>query len=569
MAKTFSCSVCPATFTRYWTLQRHVQSVHQGKLATCPLCSATFSRTDKLHHHISVEHGNNEQKNSAIGQSQEQVSHNDVHSFYFKHPFSMLVAAGSGFGKTFWVKRLLAEKERLIQPVPKRIVWCYMHWQPLYQEIKAIDPSIEFIEGLPLDLDAGFFSSEVNNLLIIDDMMDVVAKDSRITQLFTRGSHHENLSVICLLQSLYYKNTQTIRRNSHYLVLFDMPMDKTQVRTMSYQMFPNYPNHLLQMYHKAVSKPYGYLVVVSKPNIKQHERLKTDIFSDDSSIQMKNKASDNVTSSNVENPHSADETYQTITADKPVMVDGRPYKLVEILEEPEKVGGANENEAGSEAENSINSGFDSESDQSSTDSQSDNMYPCGYCGTLFDSKLSMSEHEKDCRNRYMDEEQEPYENAGFKYIRQKARERNLKEWREKIEKYEGQGMSESKAESKADEKLLPKDKKNFFEIYTNLLRLQMQLEDCKIHTDVVKQVKSLISSDEVKFDQAIRKAISRKRKELEIVMEIDSSDDEPDESMEAEQDEESSAGEVDETEVENKEEEDEEEEGEDSINDVV
>ena len=114
-----------------------------------------------------------------------------VDSFYFIHPFTMLVAAGSGFGKTYWVKRLLAEKERLIQPKLNRIVWCYAQWQPLYEKIKEMDPSIEFVEGLPLNLGAGFFDSNTTNLMIVDDMMTDISKDNRLTHLYSRGSHHE------------------------------------------------------------------------------------------------------------------------------------------------------------------------------------------------------------------------------------------------------------------------------------------------------------------------------------------------------------------------------------------
>ena len=459
MDKTFRCSECPAIFTKYWNLQRHVQSVHKGNRLSCPICQATFTRHFNLQNHMNVVHGNSKQmgiakqipdllnqQTSRVDQNNQQEnvskSQNDIPDadFYFMHPFTMLVAAGSGFGKTYWVKRLLAEKGRLIQPVPKRVVWCYMHWQPLYDEIKELDPSIEFIHGLPLDLDAGFFNSDTTNLLIVDDMMADISKDNRVSNLYTRGSHHENLSVICLLQNLYYKNTQTMRRNSHYLILFDMPMDKTQVKTMSYQMFPNYPSYLLQMYNKAVSKPYGYLVVVSKPNIKQHERLKTDIFYDDDketvkatseqiSIAEKRKSEedldkisqlpkksvnegDSIPLPKIATKNSESETplannsdefpkswsdYQIISTDKPLMVGGQAYRLEEISNEDENVGGAYVNESEAEAaDNSINSSSDDENNQSSSDNESDNMYPCGNCRALFDSKYHMSKHQENC-----------------------------------------------------------------------------------------------------------------------------------------------------------------------------
>ncbi len=499
----FECSHCPATFTRSWTLQRHMQNVHQGNALTCSLCPATFKRSDKLQQHMNVGHGNNQ--STLIKDDQQIVTKKGDtllnHSFYFIHPFTMLVAAGSGFGKTYWVKRLLAEKERLIQPVPKRIVWCYVQWQPLYDEIKEMDPTIEFVEGLPINLDAGFFDRDITNLMIVDDMMTDITKDNRLTHLYTRGSHHDNLSVICLLQNLYYKNTQTMRRNSHYLVLFDMPMDKTQVRTMSHQMFPSSPYHLLQTYDKAVSKPYGYLVVVSKPNIKQHDRLKTDIFHDDvpkaaekPQTESKRKTDEDLNAISLLAKKSfvegdlvskISDLARNTEKDRPMhgqgslgecndlleqlggyrikckeeddepMVNRPKYRLVEIPgEDCEKVGGAYQNEAENQNEagdNPINSSDNEEDGQSSTDSESDNMHACKHCGSLFEGKYNLTQHEQNCPNKRWEDDQEPFENDGFKYIRQKARERNEDEWLEKVKKYEDQGMSSTDAERKDGE----------------------------------------------------------------------------------------------------------------------
>ncbi len=235
MEQFYKCNHCSATFTKVWNLQRHKQSIHQGNKFNCSLCPATFTRSSNLQQHMYMRHENGEMNSVSRGETQDSGNSKSITDtgFYFMHPFSMIVAAGSGFGKSYWVKRLLAEKGRLIQPIPQRIVWCYNHWQPLYEEVNKMEPNIEFIEGLPLNLNSGFFDNRATNLLIVDDMMTTIPKDNRLTDLYTRGSHHDNLSVICLLQNLYYKNTQTMRRNSHYLVLFDMPMDKTQVKTMS------------------------------------------------------------------------------------------------------------------------------------------------------------------------------------------------------------------------------------------------------------------------------------------------------------------------------------------------
>ena len=45
-------------------------------------------------------------------------------------------------------------------------------------------------------------------------------KDNRIVNLFAKGSHHQNLSVIYIVQNLFHqgKGNRSISLNSHYLL---------------------------------------------------------------------------------------------------------------------------------------------------------------------------------------------------------------------------------------------------------------------------------------------------------------------------------------------------------------
>ena len=60
---------------------------------------------------------------------------------------------------------------------------------------------------------------------MFDDQMIYASKDKRIVNLFTRGSHHRNLSVSYIVQNLFHqwKGSGSISLNSHYLVLFKNP----------------------------------------------------------------------------------------------------------------------------------------------------------------------------------------------------------------------------------------------------------------------------------------------------------------------------------------------------------
>ena len=65
------------------------------------------------------------------------------------------------------------------------------------------------------------------NLVVIDDLIQKLGNDPRITSLFTKGCHHRNLSVIFILQNIFHrgKELRDVSLNCHYLVLFKSPRD--------------------------------------------------------------------------------------------------------------------------------------------------------------------------------------------------------------------------------------------------------------------------------------------------------------------------------------------------------
>ncbi|KAK3733046.1 hypothetical protein QZH41_000592 [Actinostola sp. cb2023] len=178
------------------------------------------------------------------------------------HPFTAIVAGMTGSGKTVWVQNLLQHASRVIQPPPQRIVWSYSQWQPAYEKMQQTLPGIEFVKDIPHDLDEDwYFDPQTNNLIVIDDQMAETSNDKRIMNLFTKGSHHRNLSVIFLCQNVYFqgKIMRTLSLNAAYLVL----------------------DQFLHKYEAAVERPFGYLFVDLKPNTPEECRLRTNVLPND------------------------------------------------------------------------------------------------------------------------------------------------------------------------------------------------------------------------------------------------------------------------------------------------
>ena len=132
-------------------------------------------------------------------------------------------------------------------------------------EIEAHHEDVEFLKDANIEDIYESLDPNDSNLLVIDDQMSRERK--YIEKLFTQGSHHKNLTVIMLVQNLFQKELRTISLNSHYIVLMKNSRDRTQIRTLGQQMFPENPGFIVQAYDNATrGQQYGHLVIDNHPS---------------------------------------------------------------------------------------------------------------------------------------------------------------------------------------------------------------------------------------------------------------------------------------------------------------
>lgn len=208
-------------------------------------------------------------------------------------PFSFVISGPSNSGKTFFVKMLLQNAGKLISKKIDNIVFIYSVWQPLYDDLlKMYNHDIKFIEGIPQTLDDDvLFPANKTSLVIIDDFMQEASSNKEIEKLFTVYVHHKNLSVIYILQNLFFqgKSSRTISLNTNYLALFKNTRDVTQVGILARQMFPSNTKFFMESYEDATSTPYGYLLVDYKAKTPEQYRLRTELLSQHPVVYLQKK----------------------------------------------------------------------------------------------------------------------------------------------------------------------------------------------------------------------------------------------------------------------------------------
>jgi len=171
------------------------------------------------------------------------------------------------------VLKFIKYAQEVVKPAPRRILWCYGTYQKLFDDVQGV----EFLEGIP---DVSHLQQ--GDVVILDDLMHEA--DERVNKIFTKYSHHKDVSVMFLTQNIFHKKARTMTLNAHYLVLFKNPRDASQVTYLARQMYPSKPKFMIDAFADATSEPYTYLVVDLRADTPDDQRLRSGIFPDESNL---------------------------------------------------------------------------------------------------------------------------------------------------------------------------------------------------------------------------------------------------------------------------------------------
>ena len=128
--------------------------------------------------------------------------------------------------KSYLARSMLHDLRELFNPAPTKIIYCYGTYQQEFEQLLKTFPDLTLSEGFSDDV-YDLVKEHDNFLAILDDLMSQCSNDQRVSDLFTRGSHHRSISVLYLTQNLFPpgKLSRTISLNSHYMLIFRNPRD--------------------------------------------------------------------------------------------------------------------------------------------------------------------------------------------------------------------------------------------------------------------------------------------------------------------------------------------------------
>jgi len=105
------------------------------------------------------------------------------------------------------------------------------------------------------------------------------AYSTKVSELFSKGSHHRNISVVLITQNLFHQGPSSfdISLNSKYVV-FKNRRDKTQIVHLAWQVYPEHVSIFHKTYLEACKDPHNYLYLDQTQSINVQLRFRTKIF---------------------------------------------------------------------------------------------------------------------------------------------------------------------------------------------------------------------------------------------------------------------------------------------------
>jgi len=206
----------------------------------------------------------------------------DTVKFELKHPFTMEIIGPSGCGKSYLIADIIRRRREIIDCPIDKVLFIHSHYQPLYAQLHASDPSIQFSTRIQ-DIDEHANGDPL--LVVVDDWMDQLNPRTQaleiLTRYFVKSCHHMNVSIILVLQNAYRPGLRDINLNTNYLAVFGQFRDRSSMSMLARQILPGESKFLQSSYNKALdSGLHKYIFINLHPRDRNRFWVRNNIFPD-------------------------------------------------------------------------------------------------------------------------------------------------------------------------------------------------------------------------------------------------------------------------------------------------
>ena len=162
-------------------------------------------------------------------------------------------------------------RDRTFQPKLEKIHFFYQQSQTLYDVMQKKNGSLEFVQGVKLEIVDSLKNNGTKYLLISDDSCEEICNSKAFVDIATAG-RHRGLSTFYIKHNMFHQTTvgRDVELQNTHIVLFKSLRDVKEVSTLSAQL--GLGSELVAWYRDATSVPYGHLLVDLSP--RTHDRLR-------------------------------------------------------------------------------------------------------------------------------------------------------------------------------------------------------------------------------------------------------------------------------------------------------
>lgn len=189
-------------------------------------------------------------------------------------PFRLCIAGPSLSGKSFFACEFLKNLKNWTGKNFK-IFWFLSNESNVPSSLPT---NVQVAYGLP-DISKLPKSTEKRPVLIVIDDLSYECGDL-FTSLFTRRSHHENISIIIITQNFFQqtKGWRDCSLNFSQIVLTNNLRDRSQIYHLARQLTPTNPKSLVDVYTQCMQQEFSHFFVDLDQKTHHLLRFKSNIF---------------------------------------------------------------------------------------------------------------------------------------------------------------------------------------------------------------------------------------------------------------------------------------------------